>query len=130
MSGIDCRHWRDIGDPDAGRCEAMRATVGRGVCNRICRLGERIPTHVSVGVAKPAQVAAPVPPLDPDEAELLAAVDRAVAGKSEGLGDDVARLLHQLGADRAVKWLGKVAGGKSCRCNARRKWLNRFWPYN
>jgi hypothetical protein len=66
------------------------------------------------------------PPIDgmtDDERELMRA-----ASNPEGWGDDVAALIHNMGADRAYKLVRKTLGlVESCSgCNGRRMALNRL----
>lgn len=48
------------------------------------------------------------------------------ATKSEGLGDDIAKITKATGIDRLVKWLA----GEDCGCDERRKKLNQMFPSN
>jgi orotate phosphoribosyltransferase len=49
-------------------------------------------------------------------------------GSSEGLGDTVEKVLSKFGITK--KLLENVAGIKGCRCDERKKWLNRIFPYS
>jgi len=46
---------------------------------------------------------------------------------SEGLGDTVEKVLSKFGI--TSKLIEKIAGIKECRCQERKKWLNKIFPY-
>lgn len=71
-----------------------------------------------------AAVAGVVDPLDDVEREIVAAAN----ARPEGFGDTLKTLLGKLGAERATR-LYKRLTGRACRCDDRREWLNRWWPY-
>lgn len=45
--------------------------------------------------------------------------------KSQGLGDDIEKLLKKLKADK----IAKLVMPNGCNCDKRKKWLNEFKPY-
>lgn len=61
---------------------------------------------------------------DSDETAIVKAIDES----PEGLGDTLKNLFEKIGADKAAKLYEKLTG-KSCGCEKRRAWLNKFWPY-
>jgi hypothetical protein len=66
---------------------------------------------------------------DETETKLIAEIDK----RPEGLGDSVKSLIESLGLARAHAFYLKVRGlpAKNCqKCEDRRQWLNRFWPYH
>jgi len=46
---------------------------------------------------------------------------------SEGLGDTIENVLSKFGITK--KLMENVAGIGGCRCDERKKWLNRIFPY-
>jgi len=48
-------------------------------------------------------------------------------GSSEGLGDTIEKVLSKFGITK--KLMENVAGAGGCRCDERKKWLNRIFPY-
>jgi hypothetical protein len=62
--------------------------------------------------------------LDADECAIVAEIDKS----PEGLGDSLAALFAKIGADKAAKLFEKITGA-SCRCEQRRAWMNKWWPY-
>lgn len=61
---------------------------------------------------------------DAQENEVLGLLD----AESDGLGDTIAKLAHEMGADKAAKFWEKITGF-GCGCEKRRKLLNQWWPY-
>lgn len=49
--------------------------------------------------------------------------------KSQGFGDDVAKVAAMLGLDRAADKIAKAAGLKDCGCAKRQQTLNNIFPY-
>jgi hypothetical protein len=79
---------------------------------------------------RPASVPAPLPapaPVRPETPEQRDARELAEAiADPKGLGDRLARLIHVTSADRVhAAYLRHVRAAAQCRCNARRKRLNR-----
>ena len=50
--------------------------------------------------------------------------------KSEGLGDDIAKLTNLLYLDRLAKEVAKLFGQEDCGCDRRKDKLNELVPYN
>lgn len=108
-SGHHCGDCRDQGPAGA----TFRGELGRFECAYGKAWGSADPT------AQPETV----PPLDPDELELMRA-----AADPEGWGDLVAAAIAKIGADRAYKTIRRLLGSKAgCgACNGRRKAINRL----
>jgi len=49
--------------------------------------------------------------------------------KSEGLGDDIAKLTNLLYLDRLAKEVAKLFGQEDCGCDRRKDKLNKLVPY-
>ena len=49
--------------------------------------------------------------------------------KSEGFGDDVAKVTAMLGLDKAADAVAKAVGMKDCGCAKRQETLNKIFPY-
>lgn len=94
-----------IAHAEGGRCPDGRFTGADGMAS------DREPTQA-----------------ERDRLEMAAAVDRARAGQSEGIGDDLAAILDRVGVAAAVKYYEWVMGTE-CGCNERRKWMNKWWPH-
>lgn len=50
--------------------------------------------------------------------------------KSQGLGDDVAKIAAAMRLDIAANRIAKAAGKKDCGCKKRQEKLNQMFPYN
>lgn len=50
--------------------------------------------------------------------------------KSEGLGDDIAKLTKATRIDKLTEKLAKAFGYEDCGCDDRRKTLNEMFPYS
>jgi len=50
--------------------------------------------------------------------------------KSEGFGDDVAKLASAMRLDIAANKIAKAMGKKDCGCKKRQEKLNQAFPYN
>lgn len=107
------------------RCE-FRQRPCAGAC--LCTInGETISDNAAAGVCPKGYFDKPQPTpklFDDSEQAIVDAIDNS----PEGLGDTVKTLLDAIGVDRATKLFEKIAH-RSCGCDARRKWLNKFWPY-
>jgi hypothetical protein len=52
-----------------------------------------------------------------------------MAGKSRGVGDDIAKITKATGIDKAVKKAAKALGKEDCGCKERQDLLNKIIPY-
>lgn len=50
--------------------------------------------------------------------------------KSEGLGDDIAKLTKATRIDKLTEKIAKAFGYEDCGCDDRKKTLNEMFPYN
>jgi hypothetical protein len=65
----------------------------------------------------------PHPPC-PDQ-DILREIDK----RPEGLGDTIKAMIDAMGADKAAALFRQLMGMKNCKCEERRAWLNKWWPY-
>lgn len=103
----------------------LTGASGSGAGPSAARPGAAVPRPRGVEGAETVLALAPgAPEPGTEERAILAAIDR----QPEGLGDTLKALLEQLGAERAARLYAWITG-RSCGCEARRRWLNRWWPY-